>query len=233
MAATVSSVTPSDPPRGHPDELATFLGSERAPAGVMDPTTLDVFLTGVAVAPDRIPPSEWLPSVGAPVFASRSDNAWFHGALMARYNVIVRCAAETEAEKLAPHIAWTDDGKPAMAAWSEGFFAAIELRPTAWRQLMGDPAYAELLAPVAAFVSPDGEPGDPALGPLLGADRGDEAAKEAARLIPRVVPLIYRYWREVAQAAGCGTPAGRRKVGRNDPCPCGSGRKAKRCCGAG
>jgi hypothetical protein len=24
---------------------------------------------------------------------------------------------------------------------------------------------------------------------------------------------------------------GKRKVGRNDPCPCGSGRKAKRCCG--
>jgi len=30
------------------------------------------------------------------------------------------------------------------------------------------------------------------------------------------------------------TPAGRpaRKVGRNDPCPCGSGKKYKRCCGA-
>jgi len=23
----------------------------------------------------------------------------------------------------------------------------------------------------------------------------------------------------------------RRKVGRNDPCPCGSGRKYKKCCG--
>lgn len=27
--------------------------------------------------------------------------------------------------------------------------------------------------------------------------------------------------------------AGQRRVGRNDPCPCGSGRKYKRCCGAG
>jgi hypothetical protein len=26
-------------------------------------------------------------------------------------------------------------------------------------------------------------------------------------------------------------PAGAHKVGRNDPCPCGSGRKAKKCCG--
>ncbi|MBW2373532.1 MAG: SEC-C domain-containing protein, partial [Deltaproteobacteria bacterium] len=42
-------------------------------------------------------------------------------------------------------------------------------------------------------------------------------------------------------AAGRGRPAaaggagGSRpgKVGRNDPCPCGSGKKYKKCCGAG
>ena len=28
------------------------------------------------------------------------------------------------------------------------------------------------------------------------------------------------------------TPGGRAKVGRNAPCPCGSGKKYKRCCGA-
>jgi len=28
-------------------------------------------------------------------------------------------------------------------------------------------------------------------------------------------------------------PATSKKVGRNDPCPCGSGKKFKRCCGAG
>jgi preprotein translocase subunit SecA len=27
-------------------------------------------------------------------------------------------------------------------------------------------------------------------------------------------------------------PAAFRNVGRNDPCPCGSGKKYKRCCGA-
>ena len=27
-------------------------------------------------------------------------------------------------------------------------------------------------------------------------------------------------------------PLGRSKIGRNDPCPCGSGKKYKRCCGA-
>lgn len=32
-------------------------------------------------------------------------------------------------------------------------------------------------------------------------------------------------------AAELGLPAGQEKVGRNDPCPCGSGKKYKKCCG--
>ena len=42
---------------------------------------------------------------------------------------------------------------------------------------------------------------------------------------------IYRFWR-----AKRGTPSLRRsspKVGRNEPCPCGSGKKHKQCCAAG
>jgi len=38
---------------------------------------------------------------------------------------------------------------------------------------------------------------------------------------------------EVAERhGGRAAASGRRKVGRNDPCPCGSGKKYKRCCGA-
>ena len=40
---------------------------------------------------------------------------------------------------------------------------------------------------------------------------------------------------KLEQAKAAGGPAGARKaakkVGRNDPCPCGSGKKYKNCCG--
>ena len=36
-----------------------------------------------------------------------------------------------------------------------------------------------------------------------------------------------------ASRAAYGGPRVAVKIGRNDPCPCGSGRKYKRCCGAG
>ena len=43
---------------------------------------------------------------------------------------------------------------------------------------------------------------------------------------------------KVTSTGGAGEPAKRKpvvaakKVGRNDPCPCGSGKKYKKCCGA-
>ncbi len=48
--------------------------------------------------------------------------------------------------------------------------------------------------------------------------------------LPQAVTDIYRFW-----IAKRGTETIRReepKVGRNDPCPCGSGKKFKQCCGA-
>ena len=62
---------------------------------------------------------------------------------------------------------------------------------------------------------------------------GEERAQvesECEEDLPQAVTDIYRFW-----MAKRGTPTIRRdapKVGRNDPCPCGSGKKFKQCCGA-
>jgi uncharacterized protein len=63
---------------------------------------------------------------------------------------------------------------------------------------------------------------------------GDERAaleQECEEDLPQAVTDIYRFW---LAKRGAGTI---RKdapgVGRNDPCPCGSGRKFKHCCGRG
>jgi uncharacterized protein YecA (UPF0149 family) len=58
---------------------------------------------------------------------------------------------------------------------------------------------------------------------------------EAPELIPACVAGIDGFWKERRgrPAAGPGRAKGpRAKVGRDDPCPCGSGREHKRCCGA-
>jgi preprotein translocase subunit SecA len=64
--------------------------------------------------------------------------------------------------------------------------------------------------------------------------RGPAALRPAPAALarpPAVGPL--RHPTPPAAAAGPRRGAAQPKVGRNDPCPCGSGRKYKKCCGAG
>ncbi len=65
----------------------------------------------------------------------------------------------------------------------------------------------------------------------LGIDPADEAIRlEAIEELPAAILGIRDYWHEPA-AAVTSPPAP--KTGRNDPCPCGSGKKFKKCCGRG
>ena len=50
--------------------------------------------------------------------------------------------------------------------------------------------------------------------------------EQAAALIPAAIRSIDRFFKQTRQL-GEGGP----KVGRNDPCFCGSGKKFKKCCG--
>jgi uncharacterized protein len=59
------------------------------------------------------------------------------------------------------------------------------------------------------------------------ADEIAQLRREATELIAPCVVLIDRFWKARRQP-----PERKPKTGRNDPCPCGSGRKYKRCCGA-
>ena len=48
--------------------------------------------------------------------------------------------------------------------------------------------------------------------------------------LPLVVQTLYNFWRN--KRGGGKVATADEKVGRNDPCPCGSGKKYKVCCGS-
>ena len=113
--------------------------------------------------------------------------------------------------------------------WCWGFLAGVSLASEAWQPLLSDAENRVMLRPIITLGSEEGWR-------LLEADIDPDAAEQAALddLEPSVI-TISRYWRKqwcerTAVRRQAATRPRSLRVGRNEPCPCGSGRKYKRCC---
>lgn len=214
--------------------LADFLGSSRAPERALPLHGLDGYLTAVVIAPRLTMPSAWMSGIwGAegPVFEDGDEAQAFLGALMLRYNDIV---GEVEGARLAPLYRHEELRRQsvldAVAQWSRGFRRGLETCGEDWGRLMDDPYLRALLGPIGYFCE---EEKTGALAIMVPAE-AERVASFAAETIPMMVDALRRRFR-VSAVLPQVLPAPRRaiRVGRNQPCPCGSGRKDKRCCGAG
>lgn len=217
------------------EALEAFLDSDRSPPESMLLSDLDGFLTGLAVGPALVMPSEWLPVVWGddqPVFADEHETKAVLGGIFGRYNEILR---QIEDETFQP-ILWADaEGRVIAADWAEGFAVALGLRPRAWMPLIKSKEDRLLLLPILALCGD--ENGESALG--LDPETEDEVMAEAPALIPACVCGIAAFWQE-RKTRGRGliqdiTSVAARlppKTGRNADCPCGSGKKFKKCCGS-
>jgi uncharacterized protein len=217
------------------EALDRFLMSDHSPPNSMMLSDLDGFLTGVAIGPELVMPSEWLPAVfggEAPEFADEAEAKVILGTIMARYNEILRQVADDD---LDPVFWASRDGTLIAADWAEGFLQAIMLRADAWERLFKSKRDGQLLVPILALCG--NENGESLLG--IPPDEEDRVMEEAAEFIPACVVAIDAYWRakrarQVPTPISAAPPSQRAhvpKVGRNDPCPCGSGKKFKKCCG--
>jgi uncharacterized protein len=181
-------------------------------------------------------PSEWLPLVfggEVPEFANEAEAKAILGTIMGRYNEILRQVADDDLDP----VFWVDrDGTLIAADWAEGFLQAIMLRADAWERLFKSKRDGQLLIPILALCGD--ENGESLLG--IPPDEEDRIMGEAAEVVPACVTAIAAYWREKAPkqvlmplTSGSSPKADRvfTNVGRNDPCPCGSGKKFKKCCG--
>jgi uncharacterized protein len=195
----------------------------------------DGFVAGLLVCPELIPGGEWI----ATAFGFNGRQSPFKdiahaNAMLALaqdyYNSVVFTLMD-HPEAYSPRLPIdVANGDVIWELWIDGFAAAVDLRPEAWKTLLqgeGEPAIA-MTGMMMLIEAARGEEPDVGLSARLGA--------AAPTMIPEWVVTLHEHrlaTYEPPSFADQPNPfAGTPKVGRNDPCPCGSGRKYKHCCGA-
>lgn len=207
------------------DRLGSFMiGLDEA----MMLSTLDGFLSGVVVCPDLIRQKEWLPVVWGgegPVFDSIDEANEILALIMARYNEIIHGLGRPGMHQ--PILDPDTDGAPLWEIWAEGFAAAVALRPDSWRTFEASEnevvrnSFDALVG--LAFRVADGKRDEN--------DFDAELRRNASALIASCLHSLNaaRLKSDASRASVAPSPVARH-VGRNDPCPCGSGKKFKKCC---
>ncbi len=229
------------------DELDEALAAVAAPDESLDVVMLDGFLVGVLLQPDPVPLDRWLPYVfdsqgrAEAIPADPAQRARIVSLLERHHNYLAACINAREGFDPIVFPPEDDDGNAvtgaagieALAPWAAGFMSALNAFPQLLDTYGETPELAESLVGVMRHLPAD--PDEPA----------DEARRfaEDKRRIERDMPLqdldeaIEHLIECVLDAADISRPRKpvartQPKVGRNDPCPCGSGRKYKQCHGA-
>ncbi len=181
------------------------------------------FMAGLCSAPTSIMPSTWFPVLlGEVIFESGEEAQTINSLLIRLYNQIN--VSLIDGQQALPSASLNDEE---LADWCGGYLDAVDLDDI-WKS---DKAFISPLLPFGALS------GRVSITDLLGAD-GEAIADDseygaaARKALPHCVAEIHQTWtqwrrKQMASQKPITAP----KTRRNDPCPCGSGGKFKKCCG--
>jgi uncharacterized protein len=226
--------------------LNRFLTLPQRPKGTMTYPQLAGFLFNMANAPELIPHSEWMPIVFNDQdagYETRDEAERVLQAMMALYNNCDRKRAAGSGFlppgcEIRPQPLDNLDTDAPLSQWARGFLTGHTCLEEIWSEFTPAELDKELGASVMVltfFASPR----------LANAYHKEGKGKTSLEHLAETVVMIFpdamteyaHLGRCIFQARREGGDLGqeqsdRPKVGRNDPCPCGSGKKFKKCCGA-
>jgi uncharacterized protein len=199
---------------------------------------LDGFLAALICGPEIVRPSEYLPVIcGSDMvfedsFGTQSVLQDFLSLIMRHWNFI----ADTlhSGDVFLPMLLEDDDGVTHANDWATGFLRGMEFHKDRWAALLSDEQRGGLLVPIFALAHEHDT--DPEMRPYKEAISAEQREKLIVGAAAGVTG-IYGYFeaqRLVENEPLDHATTFRRtipKIGRNDPCPCGSGKKFKQCCG--
>lgn len=223
------------------ERLAQLLDERAVPFKGFNLEALDGYLSALMVAPDLVLPGEWQPAVWGgkpPRWTSDAEALEVQTLMMAHWNMVshrVRHGDDDLPDHLAP-LLWLPeepeteqpDELDVGRDWAFGFFRGVELRTAAWEQwLDGHEWIEEIFALLDQLASGEVLGEDPTAPPT------PVTYRERLEIIASLPGMLADLHHHRIDALTPREPIRRAATPeRNALCPCGSGRKYKKCCGA-
>ena len=199
---------------------------------------LDGFFAALVCCPDMILPSEYLPVIqggaseeGDLVFEDIGEANRFIALVTRHYNHVNDQLRSGTG--YFPLVLENDDGAWRGNDWANGFLVGTQMRYAIWSEVVNSEEHGGPMVPIFALAY-ENDP-DPAMRPFaepIDVEKREELLVSAAAGVMRLHRFFLDRRADHAPEVGSFVRQGR-KIGRNEPCPCGSGRKFKQCCGRG
>lgn len=183
------------------------------------------FMMALLSGPDALNPTNWLPEIlGEESLFDAKERTEIERLVMAM-------AADMRMklnEKILPDLWFYEDeaGNPDFYTWCNAYLYALDIVPTDWFEAVDQEEFEDLFYPIMALggIYDDEENGEVIL------HLNEKELTQLESDLPHILLDIYWYWQAIINKPQTVRREGE-KVGRNDPCPCGSGKKYKACCG--
>jgi uncharacterized protein len=220
------------------DRMNAILSRFHSEHAMHNAEEVDGFFAALICSPEIAKPNEYLAQIWGEMtddeaFASEQEFQEFLSLLMRHWNSIGR---KLEEDDVFTPLLFEDEAGTAHANdWARAFMRGTHLHHECWKELIADEKHGGPLVPILALAYERDL--DPEMRPYN--DRINPELRDKLILgISGAVPAIYRYFaplrrRMVAGRGAEGTAyrQAQQKIGRNDPCRCGSSKKYKHCCG--
>ncbi|MBL8395926.1 MAG: UPF0149 family protein [Candidatus Accumulibacter sp.] len=197
------------------------------------------YLCAALSGPQPIPESQWLDEVlGAPGLAA-SDAGREAAELLRRLATRLEVElASGEAPLLLLYGVEEGDSASDYVPWCRAYLHGLDQATEDWFDFLGadddqedsdeitflDEQLFPLFVLTGDAAAAAGEAGEE----WLSGEELERLNSECEELLPQSITNIYRFW--LAQRGVETIHRAQPKVGRNEPCPCGSGKKYKKCC---
>lgn len=218
------------------DDLWDFLDSL---SDAMSMEKLDGFLAALACSQEVVMPSTYFPSIwgAGHVWDSEDDAKKYATYILRHWNHLLTVLRESDFYDILLNDPASDS---AGNEWCLGFTHGINLTGEAWDFYMDNENEAGVFVPIFALAH-ENDPDPETRTPLIDKEQREKLLGAVCVFVPKIFQYMSEnypydlledyedddYYYDAPSTFRREGP----KIGRNDPCPCGSGKKYKKCCG--